>query len=233
MAVYDWPATLEPVDAMIPMLESNAASAGRSVSGQERFIVTDAGLWRYGFRINLRTPHQILSWRAILAVADGRVNPIRVPICDGLFDPSAMAGVRGGIVRTIRADRVTYDGGVTHSDGSGFGPSITLGTVASTRGAGQTSIRVTLLAGMAPQPGQYFGDDDRFYVIKSATLVSGTTYDLTFLPRLRQTIAGGSEVRFDKLKCLMRIADEDSIRTELRTLRYGEINVSFVEAITS
>jgi len=229
MAVYDWPGNLPPSDTMVPILENYAASPGRSIGGQERMIVTDAGYWRYGFRVDLRTPMQILSWRGILALSEGRVNAIRVPICDGLFDPSAQAGIRSSLIRAMRAGSNGYSDGSLHSDGSGFAMSITLGTVAATRGPGMTSIRVTMAAGLVPQPGHHFSDGDRLYRVKSATLVSGTTYDLGFLPRLRQTIAAGQEVKFDKLHCLMQIADDGFMRTDLRTLRYGEINIEFTE----
>lgn len=153
-----------------------------------------------------------------------------MPICDGLFDPAAVAGIRHAIV-------AGYANGVPHSDGAffddltGYAQSISTGTVTAAAAAGATSITVTMATGLRPDPGQFFSDGDRLYKIKTSTLVSGTTYTLTFTPRLRQAIPADAEVSFDRLFCLMRIADDGALRTDLASLRYGELALEFVEAL--
>lgn len=229
--IFDWPARLKPNNATIPWLEGNVASAGPSLSGQERFIASDAGRWRYGFTVPLRKRDDVLAWRAITGLVEGRAYLIRVPICDGLFDPAAVAGIRSSLLASIGSNGVPHSNGAYFSNGAGYAVSLSTATVAAFAGQGATSIRITMPTGLRPDPGQFFSDGDRIYKVKTATLVSGTTYTVTFTPRLRQAIQGGADISFDRLRCLMRIADDEAIRTELALLRYGEIAIDFVEAL--
>ena len=229
MTVVNWPSSLRPNHSMIPMLERNTASAGVSISGQERLVATDAGRWRYGFRVPVRNRQQVLAWRALVAQAEGRSNLIRVPICDSQYDPAR--DVRSAIARTYPAG-IPYSSGTFHSSGMGFAISLVNATVASFAGIGATSITLAMIGDYVPEPGHFFGDGDRLYQVKTATLTTGTTYALTFLPRLRDPMFANDAVRFDRLSCLMRFASDDMLEVEQELRRFSELNVQFVEALS-
>lgn len=228
MTVFDWPAVLRPNHSMVPVLERNNASAGVSVTGMERLLATDAGRWRYGFRVPVRNREQVLSWRALMALTEGRTFMVRVPVCDSLNDPAY--AIRGAISRANPSGIPHGDGGM-HDDGAGYALSLVNGTVAATANAGATSISVTMPVGLVPQPGHFFSDGDRLYTVKTATLTSGTTYALTFLPRLRVQIPVGHDVSFDRLFCIMRLASEDMLQVEQELRRFSELSLSFTEAL--
>lgn len=228
--IIDWPSSLRPNNSVIPWIEGNVASAGASLTGQERVIQTDAGRWRYGFTVPIRTRNHALAWRALTGLTEGRAHLIRVPICDGLFDPAAVAGVRSALVRDYR-NGLPHGDGALFDDGAGYAAALTTATAYGNAGAGATSITLDMPTGLRPDPGQFFSDGDRFYKIKTATLVSGTRYTLTFVPRLRAAITNGTELSFDRLSCLMRFSDDGVLRTDLASLRYGEIAVEFVEVL--
>lgn len=231
MTIVTWPGNLRPSSALIPVLEKNVASSGMSLAGTERIVATDAGRWRFGMRLALRNRDQMLSWRAIVAIAEGPATAFRVPVCDGLYDPAAVAGIRSHLVRSIPANGITHSDGATFSDGTGYAMALSYATTVATAAAGATSIRLTMPTGFRPDPGQMFSNGDRMYQITSATLQSGTTYRVNFRPRLRKAIIGGSNVAFDKLSCLMRFASPDMLQVTAELLRHAEVSIEFIEAV--
>ena len=185
MIIIDWPSVLRPTQATAPWLEANVASAGQSLTGQERFLVTDAGRWRHAISVPVRRREHVLAWRGLMAMTEGRAHVIRLPICDGLYDPLAVSGLRHQVVRGIPDSGIPHDDGAPHSDGAGYGTALVHGVVTMTTAQGATSITVVMPLGLMPEPGQCFSDGDRMYRIKGTVLVSGDTWRLTFLPRLR------------------------------------------------
>lgn len=226
--IIDWPANLKPNSAMFPVLERNTASAGVSVTGQERLIATDAGRWRYGFRVPVRRRDEVLSWRALMAQAEGRTFMLRVPICDSLYDPAF--AIRSAISRA-NASGVLHSDSAPFGDGAGYALSLVNAVVTATVASGATSITVTMPTGLTVQPGHFFSDGDRLYQVKTATLTTGTTYALTFRPRLRVEIPTGHEVSFDRLFCTMRFAGDDMLDVEQELRRFSELSLTFVEAL--
>lgn len=226
--VIDWPAVLKPARITLPVLEKNIASAGVSLTGQERFIATDAGRWVYGISVPLRSRSAVMAWRGLLAQTEGRQFLIRVPFCDCQYDPATLAGIR----HTLAAGgTLTHSDDTTFSDGTGYAAALVTATVDEAAVEGATSISVTMPTGLVPESGHFFSDGDRAYQVKTATLTSGTSYDLTFRPRLRADIAEGAEVSFDRIHCLMRLADDVMQFTDLDLMRFGQLDLQFLEAL--
>lgn len=226
-AIIDWPlAALRPQNALVPYLEQNIASSGSTLTGQERLVASDAGRWRYGFSVPVRNRHQAVAWRALVSLAEGRGNLIRVPVCGG---GSSAHGL--DMPLASHPSGVRYSNGTRHQGGQGFAQSGLTATVAALAPAGATSARLTLQRPAVLHAGFYFSDGDRLYAVKTATLVSGSTWDVTFLPRLRASLQPATEVGFDRLYCVMRIASEDMLRVERELLRFSQIDIEFIEAL--
>lgn len=226
--IVDWPSTLKPQHNIIPYLEKHVASSGASLSGVERVLVTDAGRWRYGFSLPLRTRANVMAWKKFMVESEGRANIVRVPICD--FGIQTDIGT-GALTATV-ADNpgVSYSDGTYHSDSTGFDqphfPPVS-------GGRGATTIKVTLASSVfVPQPGHFFSYLDRLYMIKTIAVVTGLDYQITFLPRMRFPATFGGVVKFSPLTCLMRLSDESFLRADRMLLRFGDAELDFTEAIT-
>ena len=229
--IIDWPANLKPNHALIPYIENNTTSSGSSVTGIERLVSTDAGRWRYGFRVPIKTQAEVLSWRALMALTETRANIIRVPIEDCRYDVASTSGIRAAVRSLIPDAGIPHSDGALHSDGSGYSQSFVTGKCIALASQGSTAMTMTLPVGAVPQIGQMFSNGDNLYRVKSARLVSGATYTLKFEPRLRSVAATGSEFRFDDMSCLMRFSYDAVSRVEMQLLKFTDLELDFVEAV--
>jgi len=230
--IYDWPLVLGNHGHTLPYLEKQVASSGATLSGNERVIGTDAGRWRYTLQTRIWSKKfagdadRLLAWRGFMALVQGRLNLIRVPF----FDSSDFIAANG-LPASLTAGQIPYSNGKLHSNGMGFaGPGVN-GT-ASVTAAGATTTQLTLPTGVVIQPGQWFSDGDRAYQIQSVALVSGTTYTVQFVPRLRAAFTAGQVVRFTKISCVMRLVDESIQRVPMTPASVlGQIDLDFTEAL--
>lgn len=226
MAIIDWPEILKPLDDVIPYLEGQGASAGQSITGQNRFVRGLAARWRYSMRVKIWSKEEHLAWRSFAAQVEGQLNLVRVPICDCRYIPTYSAGV----ISTY-AGTVPYSDDMPHSDDAGFAQSGIEGQIATAVDAGATSIVINVPSGVIPVSGQGFSIGDRYYQVKTITLISGSTYTLTFGPRLRADLLGGETISFTEFYCLMRLSSEDVLRVDRELLRHSSVTVDFVEAL--
>jgi hypothetical protein len=231
MSIIDWPGNLRPSHNLVPYIEKNTASSGASVTGIERLITSDAGRWRYGFRLPLRSREQVLAWRAVLALSGTRENQIRVPIEDCRYDAAALSGLRD-FYRTQNFEQgIPHSDGALFSDGAGYDQSLVTGLCTETVAQGATEIKLQLPQGVVPQIGQFFSDGNRLYQINAVSLIAGTVYSLKFRTRLRVGASVGAAFSFDKLFCLMRFSDDAVARTEMQLLKFSDLELDFVEAV--
>ncbi len=228
MAIVDWPELLKPLSGSIPRLEMLGTTGGTSITGQTRYIKSPAERWRYRFRAKLWSRNEHLTWRAISAICDGPVGLVRVPFSDCHF---SLYSSTGGPSSSFITGSAPHSDDSPHDDLTPYAQGGIDGVMISEGAIGSTSLTVALSVAVAPQPGQYFSDGNRAYVIKSAALVSGSTYALTFGPRLRSRIPVGYIINFDRISCLMRLASEDMMDVEKQVMRYGVVELDFVEAL--
>lgn len=226
MNIIDWPGTLVPVHTATPWLEKQIASSGATLTGQERVVVTDAGRWRYAMSVPIRKPQQVLAFRALMALTQGKAGLIRVPFCDCRQDVSA-----GLPLPKAAPNGVAHSDGAPHADGTGYEQVAITAMVATSAATGATSVQLTLPSYITLQPGQMFSDGDRAYVVQSVAPVTGSTYTVRFLPRLRAPLAAMSFVDLDRLSCVMRLTSEDALRADLQLHRFADLEFDFTEAI--
>lgn len=228
--IVDWPGNIIPVAQGVPYLEQNAASGGRSLSGTERIIITNAGRWRWSVRLFLGTVEQVRAWRGVMALVQGRGNPIMVPYFDQTTDLAAVNGERAartsitaGIMYTESGDNVTHDDGTLLSD------TVMPARATLTKGAGQSVVRLQFSSGLSCDPGDFFSTARRMYQVRDVQNVTGNVYDLTISPPLREKLLVNQEVSFDRILCQMRLEDDSAAAAMQDPAFMGDISLDFVE----
>ncbi len=234
--IVEWPSILKIHEHIIPKLEKNVSSSGPSLSGQEDVVVSDAGFWRY--RINTLfwdvkvqgDVNRLAAWISFIDNCQVRANRVRVPIlCNG-YDIIATSG-KEALRSALSGVGVPHSDTAFHSDGSGYDQSICSAVVVARVQSGATSMLLNFPSGFVPQNPNPFSNGDSFYRIKTATLVSGTIYEITFLPRLRQACGVGAEFSFDKIFCLMRLTDEAATLIPQDPTMVSSAQLDFNEAL--
>ena len=230
--IIDWPAGLTFKSQMIPILVGRGASSGRGMTGAERVVFTDAGFWQLGVTIRFQRQADVMSWKALLALTEGRTNVIRVPFFDKQTTPADLAGTRATLQAAIDAAGVTYSDGSTHDDLTSLDQGIITANSTFAYSAGVTVMSLDMPTGYAPSIGQFFSDGNYLYQVRGVTRVVGRRYLVEFRPRLRADAYDGSQFSFDRLYCLARVETEDNFSTQQAPDYSSEVSLTLVEAFS-
>lgn len=202
-------------------------SGGMSATGFEQVTVSGAGRWRATGSIWLTRETDILAYQSLITQLEGRAGTAVVP---------APIGYRPKDVnqRWLSACATSsFSDGSSFFDESEFAQSdITHATLAAGASLGATQISLTLVDGLGPQPGHYFGIGQRLY--RAGTVWRETEASPTqvrFWPPLREAATTGDRVILDRPVCLMRLVDDASGEPSLDMGKFGEPTLSFVEAL--
>lgn len=226
MSVLEWPVhVLTPRTLAVDLAPRTLAGAA-SVNGNTQVVSSSAGLWSIAYgEIPVLDEDAIKCWRALVALLEGRLTPIRVTI-SRMYQPAGSAEADG-----------LYGGGTPHSDGTLFSD----GT-----GYVERVIDVQLTAGMAKgatsaaiainyadeiEPGQHFSIGDRLYRIKSIVYTDTDRASITFTPPAREAASTGAQLEFDDPSCLMRLASDREMDLPLDFNRWAYPSVTFIEAV--
>lgn len=193
------------------------------MNGKSQVVSSDAGIWKATFgNIVVRRRESVITYRALAALLDGRLEPILVPLCRG-YQPIYPGASELGLY-----DPVPHSDGSLFSDGTGYvGGSIKV-TLASSAAVRATSIGVLVAYGGDIQPGQHFSIGERLYRIRTFDPASGA---MTIWPPLREAATIGTELNFDDPVCRMRLASDDALDLQLALRRFGNPTVNFVEDV--
>lgn len=224
-----WPRqTLPPQQPMFHIAPMNI-SGPVSGSGAADVISGDAGFWRASYgSVVVTTRDRVLTWRAISAKLRGRLYPILVPYC-GMYQPFPLD--ENG--KPIFPGVVPHSDGTYFSDGTGYfqgNISVTLNASKAVRAVTGT---VTVNAAGTIQPGQVFSFGERMYEIIDAEYLNETTVSLTWQPPLREAVAAGAVLNFDRPVCRMRLATDNEMQLQLDMNKRGFPTVNFVEDLVS
>lgn len=179
-------------------------SGGRSLTGKLQEVSADSGFWRITLgNIPIRTNAQVLAWRALEGLIEGRLKTVLVPVYDSKRSPWP-GGVPGAAI-------------VASADGA-----IALGA---------TSGAVDMTTGAAPQPGMFFSAGERLYRIKTVGSPTATSYPITFLPPAREAIADNDALEFKRPVCRCRLASDDAMNVALDLQRFCTISIPFEEDV--
>lgn len=199
-------------------------SAGDGVTGAGQVLYGAQPRWEATLNLAGFRRDQVLTWRAIKAQMRGRVNILRVCICDmyrtswrsiGLHDPN-------------EGDGIPHDDDTLHDDDTGYEQELTL-VAPVTFEAGAEEIIVDAAPILdALQPGQWFSHDDWPYQVTGVFQEDGGLTRYTFEPPLRRDIPEGEEIT-TKATALMAFVGDMEGRLSLDMGKRGTTTINLVE----
>lgn len=245
MAVYDFPRALLRAKSDPWNLAGTAVAGGAPIAGVGTLTRSDGGGWwtcqmedvSLSGRSGLRVPDRgrdrqkisTLLWRAVRQLGAGGVNQLVVPRNDTLYRPwPAGLSQKAGI-------HVLHSDGTPFSDGAGYYQSIidiVTGDAADLR---DTSLDIVVNYAGELQGGESFSILHptwgwRLYEIGAVDMESDTEGTITFSPPLREDVAAGTQLEFDRPRCTMRLAQPSSMNFSPQPWTFNSASVQFVEA---
>jgi hypothetical protein len=177
---------------------------GVALTGKEPVIESGAGFWKifYG-SVRLRDLSARLTWREFEAILEGRGKMIVIPIYDG--------------------KRAPWPGGVA-------GAAIDIEANADAA-KGDTALEILVNAAATPEVGMHFSAGYWLYRIKDIEDLGGGVFAVNIWPKLRADIASGDALEFARPVLRARLETDDAMALDLNLLRFGDPDVSFVEAL--
>ncbi|MBY5863267.1 hypothetical protein [Rhizobium leguminosarum] len=216
-----WPRKLLPPQMPRPHYLSHMNISGPvSQTGVSDVISGDAGFWRatYGSVI-VTTRDRVITWRAIAAKLQGRLNPILVPYCSS-YQP---------IVQGLSIEPVPHDDGSFFDDGTGYIGSKTQVLLTADLSFRAVFCTVDVVVADTIQPGQVFSLGERLYQVTDVIDLGGTIKQISFMPPAREAVAADSELEFTNPVCRMRLATDDAMAIDLDLNKRGLPSVDFIE----
>jgi hypothetical protein len=211
-------------------LVGQVISGGITAAGQQQRVnATGGGLWALQADFpRFNTADQLRAWRVVQYGSQGGVEPVNIAICD--------------LRQAPRPSNWAPSSGVPHSDGTPFSDqslyasASIVASLAADAAVRATTIRVQFDGDSVPLGGQFFslaygGGMNELHATTGATLVSGNTYDLTFLPPLRAAHTTGETVTFDHPTGTFVLAQADSMSMATDYGRFGQGQCAFVEYV--
>lgn len=216
MTTFDWPGTLIPRNIeILPPRATQGMSSSLNRTTQVQAAV------RPPFAVTMEfdslTNDEVLAWRAVAALLEGRANTVRLPLFD-LWLRASEAAIGAGLV--------AHGDGTPFSDGALYSTADIIG-VPVTGVQGQRTITADFgVYGPLLEAGQYFGLGDEPYICSGITW-AGTVATIRCSPTLRRAYTAVDL----KLKPTMiaRLTSDDGMRLMLKDMRYGAPSVTFVE----
>lgn len=227
-SVRTWPEMLMRDKMLTWALVGQSASGGRTLSGAvPRVRIDGGGLWMATLAdLQVSTPDQVRTYRALEAILDGGATPVVLSRRDLQFYPAPVDAF--GVRVTSFADAPCDDGAFC-DDGTGF----VTGTVDATAAAAAlraTSLTVTINVGSALRGGEVFSIEHDTYSHRMYTVASVVGSAVTIRPPLREAITAGTRLEFDYPKCVMQLANSSEMDLPLELRTYGQTTVKFIES---
>lgn len=191
------------------MMQDVSLSGGRGLRGRDRQRVST------------------LLWRAVRQICDGGVNSIVVPRNDALFRPWP-AGFSQGVASVPHSDGTEFSDGATY-----YQSMINIQAAAAPRRA--TSLLLTINHAGSLLGGESFSINHptmgwRLYEVATVEVLSEVSASITFNPPLREAVATGVHLEFDRPRCTMRLASPGSMDLSVRPWTFNSASVDFIEA---
>lgn len=214
--IFDWPANLIPEN---PRIKPPRQTAGISTSLTN--LTQRVPVIRPPFTMQLDFGNlfgdEVLAWRAMEGLFEGRANICRVPLFDLWFQPDEVQ---------IRAGAVTHSDGTSFSDGARYLTGDLSGvTVTALQGDRMISVDFGDY-GQILQGGLYFGIGERPY-LATGVWWNGNVATIRTSPTMRHNYAGEAV----KLRptMLVGLVDDDAADLALVRARYGTAVLDLVE----
>lgn len=209
------------------ILNVRGRAASDGVDGSGQVIYGNQPRWEATLDLSGFGRDRVLTWRAIRAKLRGRVNVLRVCMCDRWRPKYSELGYTAETIAAIRGHGVPHSDGTYHSDGTGYATTPTVRPYFDAE-PGDETIRVNATSiNDALQPGQWFSHNDWPYQVTGMSgTMSSRTY--TFEPPLRRAIPAGAEL-YIEASGLFALVDDMQGRMPLIYGKHGETQIQLVE----
>lgn len=198
-------------------------SAGDGVTGAGQVIMGNQPRWEASLNLAGFTRDQVLTWRAIKASMRGRVNIVRVCVCD-MYRPT----FRQNGITPPPSNGIPHSDNALHSDNAGYSQEFTV-RMTETILAGATEMTVDASnAADAMTAGQFFAHNDWLYQITGIYDAGGGMTRYTFEPPLRRDIPAGDEI-YSQATALMAFTEDLDGRLPLDLGKRGVASINLVE----
>lgn len=185
-----------------------------------------SGIRNSGFRVkqNIRVATNL--WRAVRQICNGGANRMVVWRNDALFRPWPVGASEYGI---------PHSDGTFFSDGTGYyQPVIDVETY------GDAELRDTTIYLHLNYCGDLLGGESfsinhptmgwRLYEIGTVNYVDDIHVAVTFNPPLREDVPAGTQVEFDRPRCVMQLKAPSSMDLTVVPWTFNSANAEFIEA---
>jgi hypothetical protein len=168
-----------------------------------------------------------LLWRAVRQICDGGVNSIVVPRNDALFRPWP-----AGVAQTSGLS-IPHDDDTFFDDGSGYYQSV-IDITCTAAALRSTALGIAINYAGELQGGESFSIEHptegwRMYEISTVEMATETTGVIRFNPPLREAVANGMQLEFDRPRCTMRLASPSSMNLSVVPWTFNSASVDFIE----
>lgn len=198
------------------------------VTGNGQVVYGNAGRWEATLDLSGFGRDRQLAWAAIRAKMRGRVNLLRVCICDRWRPKYQELGLDADSIAMIRGIGIPHSDDAEFSDGVGYDYTPTF-VLALGADAGEDSFTVdaTSING-ALQPGQWFSHDDWPYQVTGMSGdMAATTY--YFEPPLRRDIDAGEEIIVGEATGIFAFQTDLEGRMPRTFGKFGNTQIQLVE----
>lgn len=216
MAIFDWPATLVPRNIMIQP-PRRTQSLTESLTSFTQVVPAIRPPFTVTMEFDAIEGDDVLAWRAMEALLEGRANAARLPLFD-LWYRATETQIYAGVV--------PHSDGSYFSDGAGYSTADLSGVLVSGV-QGQRNVTADFGAyGPLLQAGLYFGLGEHPYIASGVTW-AGSVATIRCSPTLRDDC---TDIAL-KLKPTMigRLTSDDGMSLKLQNLRHGTPSVTFQE----
>lgn len=209
------------------ILNVRGRAGNDSVTGNGQVVYGNAARWEATLDLSGFGRERQLAWAAIRAKLRGRVNLLRVCVCDRWRPKYSELGLSDEDIALIRGDGIPHSDDTLFSDGTGYGYAPTI-VLEADIGAGSESITVDATSvNDALQPGHWFSIDDWLYQVSG---MDGDMDDRTyyFEPALRRAATAGMEISLEA-STIMAFQTDMEGRMARELGKHGNTQIQLVE----
>lgn len=219
--VIDLPCSFTPLVSDW-IINVRGKSAGDGVTGTGQVAYGAQPRWEAQLNIAGFRRDQVLAWRAIRAKMRGRLNVLRVCVCDMHRASWAELGL------TYYRDGIPHDDETLHEDDAGYAQDPVIVVVDAVE-AGAEEITVDASSvNNALQPGQWFSIDDWPYQVTGMWEADDDLTTFSFEPPLRRAVPANSEITL-RATALMVFVEDLEGRMPLDLGKRGTATLNLIE----
>lgn len=225
----EWPIAALPPQSINVDIASRTLAGPASISGVSQVTASDAGLWSIAYsNIVVHGNKMIVLWQAIAAKVEGRLNPILVSIpVKGRRPVPAEAEAAGLYNQVAFSDDALFD------DDTGFLNTVIDVVLSAPAAARAVSASVTIAYADTLNPGQLFSIGERLYRLHSVDYTGAGTANISFRPPLREAVAAGDRLEFDRPKCRVKLVSDQGMDLPFGANLTVFPTVNFIEDLAS